>query len=87
MVVAPLWSGEGYFTGLSHRWLCWAGNLTAVRYRNEILRPAAVSLVQQHSLIFQHDNARSQVARVCQQFLANHNIKPLDWLPFSPHLF
>ena len=45
------------------------GNLTAARYRDEILRPVAVPLVQQHQMTFQHDNARPHVARVCQVFL------------------
>ena len=27
------------------------------------------------------------VARICQDFLANHNINPLDWPPFSPDLW
>ena len=58
------------------------GNLTAVRYRDEILRPVVVPFVQQRHLIFQHDNARPHVARVCQDFLANHNINPLDWPPY-----
>ena len=61
-------------------------NLTAVRYRDEILRPVAVPLVQQHQMTFQHDNARPHVARVCQDFLANNNIVPLDWPPYSPDL-
>ena len=63
-----------------------AGHLTGVRYRDEILRPVAVPFVQQHHIIFQQDNARSYVARVCQDFLANHNINPLDWPPYSPDL-
>ena len=29
-----------------------AGNLTGVRYRDEILRPVAIPYVQQHQLIF-----------------------------------
>ena len=62
------------------------GNLTAVRYRDEILRPVAVPLVQQHQMTFQHDNDRPHVARVCQDFLANDNIVPLDWPPYSPDL-
>ena len=62
------------------------GNLTAVRYRDEILRPVAAPLVQQHQMTFQHDNARPHVARVCQDFLANNNIVPLDWPPYSPDL-
>ena len=59
------------------------GNLTAVRYRDEILRLVAVPLVQQHQMTFQHDNARPHVARICQDFLANNNIVPLDWRPYS----
>ena len=62
------------------------GNLTAVRYRDEILRPVAVLLVQQHQMTFQHDNARPHVAGVCQAFLANYNFVPLDWPPYSPDL-
>ena len=62
------------------------GNLTAVSYKDEILRPVAVPLVQQHQMTFQHDNARPHVARVCQDFLANNNIVPLDWPPNSPDL-
>ena len=62
------------------------GNLLAVRYRDEILRPVAVPLVQQHQMTLQHDNARPHVARVCQDFLANSNIVSLDWPPYSPDL-
>ena len=60
--------------------------MTAVRYRDEILRPVAVPLVQQRNLILQQDNARPHVARVCQNFLANNNIAPLAWPPYSPDL-
>ena len=62
-------------------------NLTAVRYRDEVLHPAAVPLVQQLQLILQHDNIRSQVARVCSSFLANHNNTSLNWPSYSPGLF
>ena len=62
------------------------GNLTAVRYRDEILRPVAVPLVQQHQMTFQNDNARPHVARFCQDFMAKHNIVPLHWPPYSPDL-
>ena len=54
------------------------GNLTAVGYRDEILRHVAVPLVQQHQMTFQHDNVRPHVARVCHVFLAYNNIVPLD---------
>ena len=80
----------GYGTGRDFAWcevaIVVPGNLTAVRYRDEILRPVAVPLVQQHQMTFQHDNARPHVARVCQDFLANNNIVPLDWPPYSPDL-
>jgi hypothetical protein len=65
--------------GLKSLLIVIADNLTGVRYRDEILRPVAVPFVQQHHLIFQQDNTRPHVARVCQDFLANHNINPLDW--------
>ena len=62
------------------------GQIKSVRYRDEILRPVAVPLVQQRNLILQQDNARPHVARVCQDFLANNNIAPLAWPPYSPDL-
>ena len=34
----------------------------------------------------QQDNARPHVARVCQDILANNNIAPLAWPPYSPDL-
>ena len=79
-----VWGGISH--GLKSPLIVIAGNLTGVRYRDEILRPVAVPFVQQHHLIFLQDNARPHVARVCQYFLANHNINPLDWPPYSPDL-
>ena len=35
------------------------GNMTAARYRDEVLRPVADPIVQQRQLILQQDNARS----------------------------
>jgi hypothetical protein len=79
-----VWGGISH--GLKSPLIVIAGNLTGVRYRDEILRPVAVPSVQQHHLIFKQDNVRPHVARFCQDFLANHNINPLDWLPYSPDL-
>ena len=79
-----VWGGISH--GLKSLLIVIAGNLTGVRYRDEILRPVAVPFVQQHHLIFQQDNARPHVARVYQDFLASHNINPLDWPPYSPDL-
>ena len=79
-----VWGGISH--GVKSPLIVVPGNLTAVRYRDEILRPVAVPLVQQHQMTFQHDNARPYVHRVCQDFLANNNIVPLDWPPYSPDL-
>ena len=53
--------------------------MTAVMYRDEILRSEDVPLLQQRQLIL-------HVARVCRDFLANNNIVPLDRPPYSPDL-
>ena len=79
-----VWGGMSH--GVKSPLIVVPGNLTAVRYRDEILRLVAVSLVQQHQMTFQHDNAHPHVARVCQDFLANNNIVPLDWPLYSPDL-
>ena len=81
---AMVWGGIAH--GIKSQLIIVAGNMTAVRYRDEILRPVAVPLVQQRNLILQQDNARPHVARVCQDFLANNNITPLAWPPYSPDL-
>ena len=79
-----VWGGISH--GLKSPLIVIAGNLTGIIYRDEILRPVAVPFVQQHHLIFQHDNARLHVAKVCQDFLANHSVNPLDWPPYSQDL-
>ena len=79
-----VWGGIAH--GIKSQLIIVAGNMTAVRYRIEILRPVAVPLVQQRNLILQQDNARPHVARICQDFLANNNIAPLAWPPYSPDL-
>ena len=78
-----VWRGIAH--GVKSQLIVLDGNMTAVRYRDEILRPVAVPLVQCH-LILQQDNARPHVSRVCQDFLANNNSIPLDWPPYSPDL-
>ena len=57
------------------------GNLTAVRYQDQVLMPH----VNAHNLMFQHDNARPHVARVCRDLLNQNNVQVLDW-PYSPDL-
>ena len=74
-----VWGGISH--GVKSPLIVVPGNLTAVRCRDEILRPVAVPLVQQHQMTVQHDNARPHAARVCQDFLTR-----LDWPPYSPDL-
>ena len=74
-----VWGGIAH--GIKSQLIIVAGNMTMVRYRDEILRPVAIPLVQQ-----QQDNARPHVAQVCWDFLANNNIAPLACPPYSPDL-
>ena len=62
------------------------GNLTDVRYRDQVLMPHILSLVNAHNLTFQHDNARPHVARVCRDFLNQNNVQVLEWSQYSPDL-
>ena len=62
------------------------GNLTAVRYRDQVLMPHVLPLVNAHNLTFKHDNATPHVARVCCDFLNQNNVQVLDWPPYSPDL-
>ncbi|CDQ57597.1 unnamed protein product [Oncorhynchus mykiss] len=64
------------------------GSLTAIRYRDEILRP----LVRPYAgavgpgFLLMQDNARPPVAGVCQQFLQEEGIDAMDWPAHSPDL-
>ncbi len=62
------------------------GNLTGIRYHDEILQPVVVPYVPQHDLTLQQDNAGPHTARVSQDFLQQERIEVLTWPPFSPDL-
>ena len=79
-----VWGGISH--GLKTPLVVIQGNLTVVRYRDQVLMPQVLPLVNAHNLTFQHDNARPHVARVCLDFLNQNNVQVLDWPPYSPDL-
>ena len=62
------------------------GNLTAIRYVDEVLESAAVSCTRQHNLTLQQDNARPHAARYTQNFLQDEGVDVMSWPPYSPDL-
>ncbi|KAI3362808.1 hypothetical protein L3Q82_001858 [Scortum barcoo] len=65
------------------------GSLTAIRYRDEILRPLVrpyAGAVGSPGFLLMQDNARPHVAGVCQQFLQDEGIDAMDWPARSPDL-
>ena len=59
------------------------GNLNAQRYCDEVLRPVVMPFIRCHHLMFQHDNTRSHVTRICTQFLEAENVPVLPWPAYS----
>ena len=59
------------------------GRLTGVRYRDEIHTRHVVPFIRRHGGVFQQDNARPHVARVCIDFLQRQNIDVLPWPALS----
>ena len=53
------------------------GTLNAVKYRADILDPIVLFVLRNFDHVFQHDNARCHVARVCQDFLNENHISVL----------
>uniref|UniRef100_A0AAZ3SI20 Tc1-like transposase DDE domain-containing protein n=1 Tax=Oncorhynchus tshawytscha TaxID=74940 RepID=A0AAZ3SI20_ONCTS len=76
--------------GVSHPTeLVIAGNLNAVRYREDILLPHVVHFLLAHpDMTLQHDNATSHTARFVSDFLNDSNVSVLPWsaksLDFNP---
>ena len=64
------------------------GNLTGLRYRDEILRPLAVPTLQQMgpTAVYQDDNARPHRARVVNDFLQQSGVNQMEWPACSPDL-
>ena len=62
------------------------GNLTAVRYRDEILQPHLMHVIDRQRELFQQDNARPHTARVTMDYLEQNNINVFPWPSKSPDL-
>ena len=62
------------------------GNLTAIRYRDNVLTPIVLPFVRRYNVTFQQDNARPHVARICMDFLATNHVNVLPWPAYSPDL-
>jgi hypothetical protein len=60
--------------------------LNVQRYRDENLRPIVVPFICHHHLVFQNDNARPHVTRICIQFLVTENVPVLPWPAYSPYM-
>ena len=65
-----------------------SGNLTGIRYRDEIVQPYVIPFIQAqaNSGTFQQDNARPHVARVVRDYLTQQNIDVLLWPELSSDL-
>lgn len=65
-----------------------AGNLNAVRYRDEILQPLVLPFLRRHRFnhVLQQDNARCHVARLTMDFLQAQHVRVLPWPAMSPDL-
>jgi hypothetical protein len=62
------------------------GNLTAVRYRDEIIQPHLMQVIDRQRELFQQDNARPHTVRVTMDYLEQNNINVLPWPSKSPDL-
>ena len=83
--VEVLWSGMEFvmMVALSSKLF-----KNAVKYRDDILDPIVLPFLQQRNFdhVFQHDNARCHVTRVCQDFLSQNHIRILPWSELAPDL-
>jgi mitochondrial fission protein ELM1 len=53
-----------------------AGNLTGMRYRDELVQPYVIPFIQAQAknFRFQQDNARPHIARVVRDYLTQQNV-------------
>jgi transposase len=62
------------------------GNLTAVRYRDEIIQLHLMQVIDRQREFFHLDNARPNTACVAMDDLEQNNINVLPWPSKSPDL-
>ena len=62
------------------------GNLTAVKYRDEILQPHFMHVIDRQRELFQQGNARPHTARLTMNYLEQNSINVPPWLSKSPDL-
>jgi hypothetical protein len=64
------------------------GTFNVAKYRDNILDNIVLPFLQQRNFdhVFQHDNARFYLARVCQDSLNQNHIRVLPWPALSPDL-
>jgi hypothetical protein len=65
-----------------------AGNLTGIRYRDEIVQPYVIPFIhaQVNNVTFQQNNARPHVTRFVRDYLTQQNVDLLPWPAVSPDL-
>ena len=60
------------------------GNLRDVRYRDEILQPHLMHVIDRQRELFQQENARPHTARIAIDYLEQNNNIVLPWASKSP---
>ena len=88
MVEALSWCGRGSQLATGPPLYHIQGNLTETRYRDEILGPIAIPLLQQigpHAIL-QDDSATPHRARLVGHFLQQQGVRRMDWPACSPDL-
>ena len=65
-----------------------AGNLTGIRYRDEIAQRYVIPFIQSQAnkVAFQQDNARPHAARAIRDYMTKRNVDVLPWPLVSPDL-
>jgi hypothetical protein len=62
------------------------GNLTAVRYRVEILQPHIMHVIDRQGELFKQDDVRPHTTRLTMDYFEQNNINVLPWPSKSPDL-